>query len=309
MPNLGGPYHEGERRVQERAGVREMARRIGRSIHPEVPDRAAAFLAARRMLVVATVDDDGRPWASIFTGPPGFVTAPDPRTVTIEAGLPRHDPAASGLRPGAPIGTLAIDLGTRRRARVNGSIRAADDERVTIDVEASYANCPKYIQRRTEADPYDAQDANRAARRAAVRFGRTLTTAQVAAIARADTFFIATTVPGAGADASHRGGNPGFVRVAPHSIVWPDYVGNSMFNTLGNIDAFPRAGLAFVDFEDGRLLQVAGSASIDWDPRHIAEFPGAERLVRMKVERVVESTRRLPAPLELVEYSPFNPQG
>lgn len=289
--------------MQERAGVRDMARRIGRSIRREVPDRAAAFLAAQRMLVVGTIDDDGRPWASILTGPPGFVTAPNPATLVIEAGLPWFDPAAPGLKPGAPIGTLAIDLGTRRRARVNGSIRSAIDDHVTIEVEESYANCPKYIQRRTEAGAGDRQEPDLAA----ARRGRTLTTAQAAAIARADTFFIATTAPGAGADASHRGGNPGFIRVAPHEIVWPDYAGNSMFNTLGNIDAYPRAGLAFIDFDDGWLLQLTGSASIDWHSKGGPTFPGAERLVRLEVEQVVESARRLPAPLELVEYSPFNP--
>lgn len=300
-------YHEGERRVQERAGVREMARRIARSIRPEVPDRAAAFLAVQRMLVVGTVDVDGRTWASILTGRPGFATAPDPGTVVIEAGLPGDDPAAAGLRAGAPIGILAIDLGTRRRARVNGSIRTAIADRITIDVEQAYANCPKYIQRRTGSGEDDANSAPAVTGGEAIRTGGALTAAQVGAISRADTFFVATTAPDAGADASHRGGNPGFVQVIPHEITWPDYAGNSMFNSLGNIEVNPRAGLAFVDFDSGTLLQVTGAASIDWDPHRIAEFPGAERLVRLEIERVVESARRLPAPLELVEYSPFNP--
>ncbi|HUF68453.1 MAG TPA: pyridoxamine 5'-phosphate oxidase family protein [Longimicrobiales bacterium] len=110
-----------------------------------------------------------------------------------------------------------------------------------------------------------------------------------------------------GTDASHRGGNPGFIRVTPDEIVWPDYVGNSMFNTLGNIELYGRAGLAFVSFDDRTLLQVTGVASLDWTPRRVAEFQGAERIVRLEVEQVVESARRLPGPLELVEYSPFNP--
>jgi len=78
-------YHDGERRVQERAGVRELAARIGRSIHPTIPDRAAAFLAARRRLVVATVDGAGRPWVTILSGRPGFIEAADPGTLRIEA--------------------------------------------------------------------------------------------------------------------------------------------------------------------------------------------------------------------------------
>lgn len=300
------PYHDGERRVQERAGVREMASRIGGGIRAEVPDRAAAFLASRRMLVVGTTDGNGRPWASVLTGRPGFARAPDPGTVVIEAVLPPGDPVGGGIRPGSLVGTLAIDFATRRRARVNGVISCLSANGFTINVDQAYANCPKYIQRRADLDADENEPAD-ALRGGAVRVGAVLAGDQVAAIARADTFFIATSAPASGADVSHRGGNPGFVRVTPHEIVWPDYAGNSMFNTLGNIDVNRRAGLAFVDFDSGHLLQVSGAASIDWYSAEIPAFPGAERLVRLRVERVVESKRRLPTGRHVIEYSSFNP--
>lgn len=300
-------YHEGERRVQERAGVREMASRIGRSIRARVPDRAAAFLTLQRMLVVGTVDEGGRPWASVLTGRPGFARVPDPGTLLIEGIPPDGDPAAGGVRPGSPIGTLAIDLATRRRARVNGVVRSVSAGQITIAVDQAYANCPKYIQRRMDSARDAASSDTTPGGGQAVRTGHVLTADQVGVIQRADTFFIATTAPGAGADASHRGGNPGFVRVRPGELVWPDYVGNSMFNTLGNIEAYPRAGLTFLEFESGSSLQITGAASIDWDRRRAAEFPGAQRLVRLKVERVVASVPRFLPLLELVDYSPFNP--
>lgn len=314
-------YHEGERRVQERAGVREMASRIGRSIHPAIPDRAAAFLAARRRLVVTTVDGAGRPWVTILAGRPGFVRAVDPGTLRIEALPHAGDPAGRGLQPGSPIGTLAVDFARRHRSRVNGTVRTADGDVIVVDVDQAYANCPKYIQKR--ADPEEAGEASRAGSDEASRAGsddsdaflpaspaRTasrLDAAQLALIRRADTFFIGSATPGHGADASHRGGAPGFVRATSRGILWPDYAGNSMFNTLGNIDAWPRAGLAFVDFAIGTVTQISGAAEIIWAPERAAEFPGAERLVRVAVQEVVQTERRLPAPSPVVEYSPFNP--
>ena len=299
-------YHEGERRVQERAGVREMAARIRRSIHPEIPDRAANFLAVRHRLVVATVDAAGRPWVTLLTGRPGFVGAPDPHTLRIEAFGESRDPAAAGLEPGNPIGTLAIDFAKRHRSRVNGIVRSAADGVVLVDVDEAYANCPKYIQRRPEPDG-TGERRNGAGPGPSPRVATSLNAAQLELIHRADTFFIGTAAPGIGADASHRGGNPGFVRATGRRIVWPDYAGNSMFNTLGNIASYPRAGLLFVDFDAGTTVQVTGGAEIDWSPERAAEFPGAERLVRLDVERVVQLERRLPGPWKVVEYSPFNP--
>lgn len=282
------PYHEGERVVQERAGVRDLAARIGRSVHREIPDRARAFLADLSMLVVGTVDPQGRPWVSPLVGPRGSIAAPVGGTLRIDARRHADDPAGRGLRAGAPIGALGIHFASRRRVRVNGTVRSVSSAGVVVDVEQAYANCPKYI--RTRPDPLPGRDGGAGG---PSRSAATLTEAQVEMVARADTFFIGTAAPGAGADASHRGGKSGFVRATPTELIWPDYRGNSMFNTLGNIQASGRAGLAFVDFDTGRVLQVTGTAAIDWNRRRASEFPDAERLVRLRVTRTVEIACRL----------------
>lgn len=109
-------------------------------------------------------------------------------------------------------------------------------------------------------------------------------------VSTADTFFIASVHPEGGADASHRGGDKGFVHVeSATQFVWPDYAGNMMFNTLGNIAANPRAGLLFLDFTGHRTLQLTGQADIVWDKAHIARYVGAERLVVFNVEVVLET--------------------
>src|SRR5262249_25058473 len=104
------------------------------------------------------------------------------------------------------------------------------------------------------------------------------------------TFFIASTHPQGGADASHRGGEPGFVQVPDaHTLQWPDYVGNNLFQTLGNLSVNPRAGLLFVDFERGRTLQLTGQAELLWKPRQGSTAPETGRSIRFHIGRVVES--------------------
>jgi hypothetical protein len=135
-----------------------------------------------------------------------------------------------------------------------------------------------------------------------------LTDAQRDRLRAADTFFIASARPGDGVDVSHRGGMPGFLQVDGDRLAWPDYAGNAMFNTLGNLHVHPHAGLLVPDFERGGAVILTGAASIDWSPEHAAGIAGAERVVTMTIDRVVEQTGVLPAAFQLREYSPFNPR-
>jgi hypothetical protein len=311
-------FHAGELEVQQRAGVERMASRIGGSIHTGIPRAAEEFLAQRLWVVLATTDARGRPWASVLSGSPGFVrvlhrgnggtstpafSAPpaSPALVRLEAAPSPSDPLATNLATTEFVGLLAIDLATRRRMRLNARLEPDASGGILLRADQVYSNCPKYIQRRVESGGASRQDAVEVHRASA------LSGAQRQWVAAADTFFIATVNPGEGADASHRGGAPGFVRVEGDRLIWPDYPGNMMFNTLGNIAAYPRAGLLFPDFGTGSALQVTGRASIDWDSARAADVPGAERLVELIVEEVVEVRGALPGRLELVEYSPHLP--
>ena len=296
-----GAFHEGERAVQSRAGVAREAKDLGRGIARSLPEGAGPFLAAQRLAVLAGVDDADRVWASLATGEPGFVSAPDAVTLRLRARLPAADPLREGLAAGRRLGILVLDPERRRRIRVNGrSLGAADA--IAIRVEEFFGNCPKYIQARAPEEA-PAPDRPGEARRAPE-----LSAAQRATIERADTFFVASRHPEAGADASHRGGQPGFVRVdGARRLRFPDYAGNNMFQTLGNITADPRVGLLFVDFESGSTIQLTGRASILWDRASFADMPGAQRAVQVDVDEVVEIAGRGPLGWRLVERSPFNP--
>ncbi|HVQ65259.1 MAG TPA: pyridoxamine 5'-phosphate oxidase family protein, partial [Terriglobia bacterium] len=87
----------------------------------------------------------------------------------------------------------------------------------------------------------------------------------------------------------------------------PDYFGNTMFQTLGNITVNPQAGLLFIDFKSGRTLQLTGRARILWDREHIAEFAGAERLVEFDIDEAVEIAGANSLEWRFLDYSPENP--
>jgi Predicted flavin-nucleotide-binding protein structurally related to pyridoxine 5''-phosphate oxidase len=307
-------FHEGEIAAQERASLRDTASRIAHSIHTTVPPVVVDFLRTQRLAFVGTLDGDGRPWATALTGPAGFADAPDEHTLRIAVAPTPGDPIADNLSESAElqesqpsrsaqVGVLIVDFAARRRLRVNGRGALGADGKLRVDVDQVYSNCPKHIQARTIDNEAPARPAGevRAQRR------RGLTEAQRERIRRADTFVIASAHPTAGVDCSHRGGTPGFVYVAGDRLMWPDYKGNAMFNTLGNIMAYPRAGLIFVDFDTGDTLQLTGSATVDWDPAHTTGAPGAQRIVTFEVDEAIEAPGAIPFHYQLIEPSKFNP--
>lgn len=295
------PYHAGERAVQDRAGVRDLADAVGRGIRPTIPPGLDGFVGAQPLVVVAGADAAGRVWASPLVGDPGFVRAIDEQTLRVAAAPAPRDPLAPALTPGAAAGLLMIDLATRRRLRINGMVAAHPAGTLIVRAAQVYANCPTYIQKRAIASDV-------AIRRAGAQalWSGTLTTRQRRWVSGADTFFIATAHPQAGADASHRGGPPGFVRVVDaRTLVFPDYPGNAMFNTLGNLAADPRAGLLFIDGDRGDTLHLTGRARVVWgDARAVT---GTERLVEFTLGEAIHLAGACPLRWRFVAASPFNP--
>jgi uncharacterized protein len=300
---MASVYHPGELSIQERAGVREMAARMGRSIGSTIPPAAWNFLRSQPLVVIGSVDASQRVWASLLTGAPGFLQAVDEHTVRINARPPAGDPLGDNLAANSHVGLIAIEFATRRRMRLNGRAEVGADGAITINAQQVYSNCPKYIQARRWRGRSPESNSTPVVQRQ-----NTLAQDQERWIREADTFFIASHHPEGGSDASHRGGRPGFVRVLnDHRLVWPDYSGNTMFQTLGNIAVNPQAGLLFIDFKRRRTLQLTGKSLILWDPERIAEFAGAERLVEFDVDEVVEINGAHSLEWRFLDYSPENP--
>ncbi|AEB59552.1 pyridoxamine 5'-phosphate oxidase family protein [Ectopseudomonas mendocina] len=298
------PWHAGERQLQEKVGVGERMEVLGQKvIRDYMPDQHREFYHQLPFMIAGTVDGSGQPWATLIEGEEGFVTSPDPRRLSFDLAamaLDPLDPASSGLDAGDAIGLLGIELHTRRRNRINGQIRQASAQRLEIAVEHSYGNCPQYIQLRQY-------------RRVPERGGERVDSTELdarprALIEGADTFFVASYVEHddgrRSVDVSHRGGRAGFVRVEGKRLTIPDYAGNLFFNTLGNLSVNPRAGLLFVDFATGDVLQLGGRAEIILDSPLIKAFEGAERLWTFDVEQVVLRPAATSLRWAFEEYAP-----
>jgi predicted pyridoxine 5'-phosphate oxidase superfamily flavin-nucleotide-binding protein len=288
-------YHSGSRAVQDRVGVRELADHVGRSVGQGIRPVAAAFLELQPMLVVGAADPaSGAVWASLLTGEPGFVRATGVRQISVRGGGPRvGDPLAPALAtPGTSVGTIALDPRTRRRMRVNGRVRPTP-RGFAVEADQVFSNCPKYLQKRETYEKAERPPAT-------PRRSAELSLGQRRFVESADTFFLAT-VHAHGADASHRGGNPGFVHApSPRELHWRDYPGNSMFLTLGNLEADPRAGLLFLDWVSGSVLQLTGRARTQY-------AADGRRTVRFTVTEAVQTPAASPLRWSPPEYSPANP--
>ncbi len=293
--------HPGEQAVQERA--QEGGPGWGSPMFgPEIPAGFRPFIRAQRMLVIGATDDTGAVWSSILTGAPGFVEPVGEQTLVIDALPGPGDPLHGAFAEARQIGIIALQPQTRRRVRING-LAKQDGERLIVITEQVLGNCPKYLQAREIIGTADATQAPNPVT------GNDLTEDQRRWIQQADTFFIASTSPDQGSDASHRGGLPGFVTVTgPRTLRWPDYTGNQFYMTLGNLFLNPAAGLLFLDWEHGHTLQLTGKARVNWDPESAKAYPGALRVVEFEIAAAVQIDQASPLRWEFVDYSRFNPR-
>ncbi|QWW72288.1 pyridoxamine 5'-phosphate oxidase family protein [Rhizobium sp. WYJ-E13] len=282
------PWHQGELEIQGSVGVVDKMDDIGRRfIRDHLIEQHRAFYPQLPFLVVGSVDGRGDPWASIICGRPGFSSARDEHTFTVAAPLDASDPASAGFVQDEAVGILGIELHTRRRNRLNGRIERVNGSGFDLHVVQSYGNCPRYIQLRDFSFvrdptlPFSGQ----------VELLDRLDERATNMIRASDTLFVASYAEVEAqrqVDVSHRGGRPGFVRVAEDGLLTiPDFAGNLFFNTLGNILLNGRAGLTFADYVTGDILQLSGTAEVVLQSPEIEAFQGAERLWTFRPERIV----------------------
>ncbi|MBU2960539.1 pyridoxamine 5'-phosphate oxidase family protein, partial [Citreicella sp. C3M06] len=203
------------------------------------------------------------------------------------------EPPELCLSAGDKISVLGIELETRRRNRMNGTIGEANGDLLSITVDQSFGNCPRYIHLRGGLHHVDVQSER--------RDSTNLSADDLSQIGAADMFFIASRAtviggdPQSGVDVNHRGGPPGFVKALDDgTLIFPDYDGNKFFNTLGNILLDPRVALLLPDFATGDMLTIAGHAEVVMDTGEQKPLFGAERGVRLKPSCIYRAKQALP---------------
>jgi len=301
------PYHEGERHIQLKVGERDAARRNAGNVADAIPPAARNFVLQQHYALLGWRDPNGALWASFLAGSKGFASSDESGrqlrfALDDPADVLSRVPPLNEIAEGDHLGALFIELATRRRLRVNGCVAEMGPDHLSLDIDAAYPLCPKYIQRRKLAETDGrAPDPK-------IERGSALTGEFEGWIATADTFFVASAHPDGPADVSHRGGPPGFVRVERGVLIVPDYPGNSMFNTLGNLALNPRAGLVFVDFVADRQLQLTGQVELDLDAGDDRGATGGTgRWWRFHPERWIVSSVNRSFAWQYIDASPFNP--
>ncbi|MEH6552006.1 MAG: pyridoxamine 5'-phosphate oxidase family protein [Pseudomonadales bacterium] len=301
------PFHRGEQQVQQQLGVREQMERFGsRVIRDHMPAQHRDFYHQLPFVFVGHADNTGWPWASILFNDPGFISSKDDKTLDIHCAPVAGDPLADGLQAGTRLGLLGIDLPSRRRNRLAAHIVESSSDHIRLAVDQSFGNCPQYIQTR-QLERVDSETLP-------ARSIEEMTELDEKArrlIQYSDTFFVASSVSNGsgeaseGADVSHRGGRPGFIRVDNvTTLTIPDYLGNNHFNTLGNFVENAKAGLLFLDFENGHLLTLTGTVEILWNSPDAQFFDGAERLWKFHIDHGRWIENGLPLRWAMDEYSP-----
>lgn len=299
-------FHPGERAVQESAGEAGIADRNIAVLTDTVIAGARPFIGKQFMAVFSSIDADGAVWASVVFGKPGFLHTDTGSTIAIEVPEKERDwsdPLWENIGHHADLGMLFIELGSRRRYRVNGTVQRLDSRGAEIAIREAYPNCPKYIQRR------QLRQLGESRLPVPSTHGTVLRGSVETIIREADTIFVASRHAETGADASHRGGIPGFVKLLDETTLRiPDYNGNSLFNTFGNFKVDPRAGLCIPDFGQGQLLQLTGAASVHWDQDDPAgETGGTQRFWEFKIEKWILRDTPQQLEWEYLDASPFNP--
>jgi uncharacterized protein len=276
-------FHEGELATQRRAGVEADAKRLEKMLDSaHLSAGAARFLALQTFTAVTGRDRSGVLWVSPLAGPAGFLQGED--NLLRVSTVPREGDPLHRMPIGQQIGMIAIDFAARRRIRINGTLVGGTDAGLTVQIDQAYGNCPQYIHRR---EPNGSMLAATPA--ADARHATRLAAADQALIAASDTFFLGTSHPIRGSDASHRGGPVGFVRVdSAQRLWWPDYPGNNMFNSFGNLAVDDKAALLFIDFVTGATLHLSGSAQVQWThPGAAGDDGGVGRHVAFSIDSVV----------------------
>jgi predicted pyridoxine 5'-phosphate oxidase superfamily flavin-nucleotide-binding protein len=306
--NDHGPFHEGELEAQRRAGESLTAAANSPMIGNRIMSGAVQFLREQPMAVIGSRDANGRLWSSILFGRPGFLE-PSPNRqsmqIHIDAQLQDpHDPLWKNISGDRQVGILVIEPATRRRLRINGRLTSATDSLLTVQVEESFGNCPKYIQRRTvRFASAQTQDPPAGGEQTSDR----LQSHQRELVEHADTLFVTSAHPTRGLDTSHRGGNPGFIKVLDEKTLRiPDYPGNSMFNTIGNLLVDPRAGLLIPDFEGHSILQATGTVEVVWAKPSERDGDTGRSWI-FHIDEIKQAPMQAALQTHFIDYSPFNP--
>ncbi|KAK7409006.1 hypothetical protein QQX98_008825 [Neonectria punicea] len=322
MPSLISDFHEGERAMHQLLKVP----RHENPTAPGLPMRYAMRVMQSSLVALGTLDDAGRPWTTVWGGDRGFARPVAEGVLALNSAVDtRHDPVFKALWVGADVedGTvvqtgagdgkamagLSVDLETRDRVKLIGKMIAGSatgggkEVQMAMAVTGSLGNCPKYLNKKdvvlNEMKPELVSESLPLPREALDLIGK------------ADMFFLSST-NGEEMDTNYRGGSPGFVRVVRNEedgleLVYPEFSGNRLYQTLGNFKVNPLVGMMIPDFDTADVLYLTGSASILVGEEASSLLARTQLAVKISVTAASYVKCGLPFRGSVLEYSPYNP--
>ncbi|EME88073.1 uncharacterized protein MYCFIDRAFT_62660 [Pseudocercospora fijiensis CIRAD86] len=325
------PWHDGESEMQKLMRVPD----VDNPTLPALSPQLSNHLRIAPLIAIGTLDAERRPWTTLWgSGQKGLSQPLGGSIVGIKTPVPaKYDPVvellvgkeANGevLRqedPGRMVSGLAIDLETRKRTKmygrmIAGALLSRHDEiteqqehivetQLVLKIEQSLGNCPKYLNRKhivpARSNPELMSDSPQLSQQA------------LELIKKSDLFFVSSSQKELDMDTNHRGGPAGFLRVASNEasgavLCWPEYSGNRLYQTLGNLLVTPRAGLCVPDFDTGDMLYLTGTTDILVGQDASSFLPRSNLAVKVTVESARFVSQALPFRGVPGDASPYNP--
>jgi NAD(P)H-flavin reductase/predicted pyridoxine 5'-phosphate oxidase superfamily flavin-nucleotide-binding protein len=329
--SMAMPWNAGEERMHHLLRIPSQDNPTSAMLTPQ----AGYMLQHGPLLALGTLDSQSRPWTTLWGGSPGF-------SQPLGGGLigtrtlvdPAQDPVVKALigdtidgemsEPkdgGKLLAGLAINLMTRKRVKIAGKMIAGTVQEVDAEfkgngdkkfttkqkqiqlvtkIEQSLGNCPKYLNQ-YELHPAKIESD-------LVSENSILTEEGEALIGRSDMFFLTTNTE-QDMDVNHRGGPPGFVRVmSATEFIYPEYSGNRLYQSLGNLQLNPKIGVTFPDYNTGDVLYTTGTAAILVGADAASLLPGSNLAVKITITETRLVRRGLPFRGVRHTLSPYNPR-
>lgn len=285
-------WHEGEKAIHKRA---HLDFREDNPTSPFLTPMAAHQISRYPLMAIGTLDEHDRPWCTLWgSGEPPLSQPVAQSVIAIKSSVDASfDPVVQAIWKGKDNGEiireegkgrlvsgLSISLEERGRVKLAGRLIAgaldanstpegqsnehegkSGSIQLVAKIDQSLGNCPKYLNKKTITSS--------APKPVLLSESPHLSQEALDLIERADMFFVASVHEHEDMDANHRGGPPGFIRIEqPENpdegsiLVWPEYSGNNLYQTLGNLEATPKAGLVIPDFDTGDVLYLTGTTKI-----------------------------------------------
>jgi ferredoxin-NADP reductase/predicted pyridoxine 5'-phosphate oxidase superfamily flavin-nucleotide-binding protein len=323
--SMAVPWHRGEQWMHRLLHVPPQDNPTSAMLTPQ----ASFMLQHAPLLALGTLDVQDRPWITLWGGSPGFSEPLGGGFIGTRTLIDsKNDPVAQALHHahngemqqqedgGKSVAGLAIDLMARKRVKVAGRVIAGTVQDVNVEVESQFptthsqiqlvtkieqslGNCPKYLNQ------YEIEPA--LVNSSLISQGSTLSPEAKALISAADMFFLSTRTR-EDMDVNHRGGPPGFVRiVSSDEIAYPEYSGNRLYQSLGNLHLDSRIGVTFPDYGTGDVLYLTGTAGVYAGKEAAAILPGSNLVVRVKIDEARFVSGGLPFRGVRKTPSPYNP--